>query len=480
MSSDLCDLTARELSAIYAAGHASPVDVMHATLARVQSLGPTVNAFCRIADDALDLARASESRWQRGAPLSPLDGIPVSIKDNVSIAGLPTRFGSRATAAEAAQSDSPCVAHLHEAGAICFGKTTLPDFAHKIVTDSPLTGITRNPWDLSRTPGGSSGGAAVAVALGIGPIAIGTDGGGSIRIPSAFTGTFGFKPSFGRVPHAPRGPFGLLSHVGPMTRCVEDAAQTLTIVCRPDSRDWYALPFDGADYARGLSCQPVPGGIRIACSPALGLPVTVDAAIDDAVARAAAMFREWGALVQITDPPGVAQCNAVHTTLWRACCRQLTNGMTDRWTELDPSLQAYAQAGNDISRDALLGALIERGEVGATVNAFFERHDLLICPVYPRVAPSLAEVSSSDQLFPHFTAWCNQLGLPAASLYAGMTTTHLPVGIQIVGGRHADALVLWASHMLERAFGPAPFAELAHALSTPTSAADATSARCPS
>ena len=471
MSSDLCDLSAHELSALYADRQASPVGVMHDTLERIQLLDPTVNAFCQIADDALGLARASEVRWQRSAPLSPLDGVPISIKDHIAIAGLSTRYGSRATTPEAAASDSPSVARLREAGAICFGKTTLPDFAHKIVTDSPLTGTTRNPWDRSRTPGGSSGGAAAAVALGMGPVAIGTDGGGSIRIPAAFTGVFGFKPSFGRVPHAPRGPFGLLSHVGPMTRCVEDAAQTLTIICRPDSRDWYALPFDGADYVRGLSCRPTPGGIRIACSATLGLPITVEAVIHDAVARAAAMFREWGALVQVTDPPGVAQCNSVHTTLWRACCRQLTDGMIDSWADLDPSLQAYARAGSGISRDALLGALIERGELGAAVNAFFEQHELLICPAYPRVAPSLAEVSSNDDLFPHFTAWCNQLGLPAASLYAGMTAAGLPVGIQIVGGRHADALVLWASHMLERAFGRAPFADIARALSAAASGA---------
>ncbi|MCB4348558.1 hypothetical protein LA345_32430 [Burkholderia vietnamiensis] len=154
--------------------------------------------------------------------------------------------------------------------------------------------------------------------------------------------------------------------------------------------------------------------------------------------------------------------------------------MTDRWAELDPSLQAYAQAGNGISREALLGALIERGELGAAVNAFFEQHDLLICPVYPHVAPSLAEVNSSNALFPHFTAWCHQLSLPAASLYAGLTASRLPIGIQIAGGRHADALVLWASHMLERAFGSAPFAELARVLSMPTTAADMTSARCAS
>ncbi|MBY4867704.1 amidase [Burkholderia anthina] len=466
MNGDLCELTARELSTFYENGEVSPVEVMRDVLERSQLLDPAVNALCHLSDTALDMARASEARWQQGMPLSPLDGIPVSIKDNISIAGIPTRFGSRASPCDAAESDSPCVARLREAGAICFAKTTLPDFAHKIVTDSPLTGTTHNPWDLTRTPGGSSGGAAAAVALGMGPAAIGTDGGGSIRIPAAFTGIFGFKPSFGRVPHAPRGPFGLLSHVGPMTRCVDDAARILTVISRPDSRDWYALPYDGGDYARALQCQPVPNGIRIACSSTLGLPVTVEAEVHDAVIRAAATFRELGAQVQAADPPDVDRCNAVHTTLWRASCRQLVSNLSNGGDELDPSLQAYARAGDDVSRKALLGALIERGDLGAAVNAFFDLHDILICPVYPRVAMPLAEVSSGNELFPHFTAWCNQLGLPAASLYAGMTAAHLPIGIQIIGGRHADALVLWASHVLELAFGRAPLSEMTRALST--------------
>ncbi|WP_175824469.1 amidase family protein [Burkholderia cepacia] len=465
MTGNLCELTTRELSALYESGDASPVDVMQDVLDRIQSLDPAVNAVCHITETALSMAQASEARWQRGVPISPLDGVPVSIKDNVSVAGVATRYGSRATAPKASQSDSPCVARLREAGAICFAKTTLPDFAHKIVTDSPLTGTTRNPWDLTRTPGGSSGGAAAAVALGIGPAAIGTDGGGSIRIPAAFTGTFGFKPSFGRVPHAPRGPFGLLSHVGPMTRCVDDAARILTVISRPDSRDWYALPFDGGDYARGLQCRPVPNGIRIACSPTLGLSVAVEPQIHAAVIRAAATFSEMGAQVDTIDPPSIARCNVVHATLWRAFCRQLTSGLPSGADELDPSLQAYARAGDDVSREALLGALIERGDLGASVNAFFDRHDILICPVYQRVAMPLAELATNNELFPHFTAWCNQLGLPAASVYAGLTDDQLPIGIQIVGGRHADALVLWVSHVLELAFGRAPFAEMTRTLS---------------
>ncbi|WP_454872215.1 amidase family protein [Paraburkholderia xenovorans] len=465
MQGDLCELTAQELQEIYRNGIGSPVEVMATVLQRIERLDPGVNAFCQIAPDALDMARASETRWQRKRPLGPLDGVPISVKDNVAVAGLATRYGSRVTDETPSPHDSPCVARLRESGAICFAKTTLPDFAHKIVTDSPLTGVTRNPWDTDRTPGGSSGGAAAAVALGMAPAAIGTDGGGSIRIPAAFTGTFGFKPSFGRVPHAPRGPFGLLSHVGPMTRCVSDAARILTVISRPDSRDWYALPFDASDYELGLKCKPIPGGVRIAYSPSLGLAVTPETVVHDALMRTVDTFRELGAKVQAQDPPGIARCNAIHSTLWPACCRQLTEGMADGGATLDPSLQAYSEAGAAISRQTLLGALIERGEIGAAVNAFFERYDLVICPVYPRVAMPLAELPASDGLFPHFTAWCNQLGLPAASVYTGTTPEGLPVGIQIVGGRHADALVLWASHILELAFGRAPFADVARSLS---------------
>jgi len=465
MGNDLCNLTAQELHVLYKAGSTSPVEVMQAVLLRVEQVDPAVNAFCQIAADALDMARASEKRWQNKRPLGPLDGVPVSVKDNVAVAGLATRYGSRVTDETPALHDSPCVARLRESGAICFAKTTLSDFAHKIVTDSPLTGTTRNPWDTERTPGGSSGGAAAAVALGMAPAAIGTDGGGSIRIPASFTGTFGFKPSFGRVPHAPRGPFGLLSHVGPITRCVADAARILTVISRPDSRDWYALPFDASDYELGLKCKPSPGGVRIAYSPSLGLAVTPETAVHDALIRTVNTFRDLGARVQPEDPPGIARCNAIHATIWPACCRQLTEGLAEGAAALDPSLQAYSEAGATISRHALLAALIERGELGDTVNAFFERYDLVICPVYPRVAMPLAELPASKELFPHFTAWCNQLGLPAASVYTGTTSDGLPVGIQIVGGRHADALVLWASHILELELGRAPLAELARTLS---------------
>ncbi|WP_118181158.1 amidase family protein [Paraburkholderia phosphatilytica] len=464
MDDGLCGLTAREMCNLYESGAASPVEVAESILERVRSFDPAVNAYCAVADDVLESARASEERWRRGTPLGGLDGVPVSIKDNIAVTGLPIRYGSRTTPAEPARVDSPCAARLREAGAICIGKTTLPDHAHKIVTDSQLTGITRNPWDLGRTPGGSSGGAAAAVALGMPAAAIGTDGGGSIRIPAAFTGTFGFKPTFGRVPHAPRGPFALLSHVGPMTRCVADAARILTVISRPDNRDWYALPFDGSDYELGLKCQPSPDAMRIALSSTLGLPVEVESDVHDAVATAGSIFRTLGASIRHTDPPGVARCNAIHAALWPACCQQLADDMADKRVFLDPSLRAYADTGALVSRSTLLGALVERGELGAKINAFFDEHDLVICPVYPSTAMRLAELPAGNSLFPHFTAWCNQLGLPAASIYAGMTDEGMPLAVQIVGAPRTDALVLWACSVLESAIGPAPFPGLARGL----------------
>ncbi|MCS6855984.1 MAG: amidase family protein, partial [Elioraea sp.] len=207
---------------------------------------PVLNAFCLVAwRTALAAARESERRWMKGEPQGLLDGVPVSIKDLVLTRGWPTLRGSKTIDPKGPwKDDAPCVARLREHGAVLIGKTTTPEFGWKGVTDSPLTGVTRNPWDPRLTPGGSSGGAAAALAAGMGPLAIGTDGGGSIRIPCAFTGVFGLKPSFGRVPAWPLSPMGTVAHVGPMTRSVADAALMMNVIALPDTRDWHALPWD--------------------------------------------------------------------------------------------------------------------------------------------------------------------------------------------------------------------------------------------
>ena len=252
-ASDIAFASALDLVELYRTQALSPVEAAEALLDRAEALQPKLNAFCVIdRDGALEAARAAERRWRDGAPLGPLDGVPVTIKDLVLMRGFPTRRGSRMIDPVPDTEDGPAVARLREAGAVILGKTTTPEFGWKAIGDSPLTGITRNPWNLDRTPGGSSAGAAAACAAGIAPLHVGSDGAGSIRIPAAFTGIFGIKATFGRVPAHPASPMGLLSNIGPMTRSVRDAALMLNVLARPDHRDPYALPPERRMYLDGI------------------------------------------------------------------------------------------------------------------------------------------------------------------------------------------------------------------------------------
>lgn len=446
-------MSASELADLYAAKTLSPIEVVRDLLSLHERLADDLNAFCCLnQDSALQQAGASEARWRAGKPLSPLDGVPVSIKDNLGTDDMPTRFGSLAVSAERAQlPDSPSVRRLREAGAVIFGKTTLPDFAHKIVTDSPLSGITRNPWNLAHTPGGSSGGAAAAVAAGLAPLALGTDGGGSIRIPAAFSGIYGFKPSFGRVPHYPRGAFALLSHVGPMSRTAEDAALMMNLIARPDPRDWYALPYEPSDYRAALR-TPLPR-LRIALSPSLGLETQPDPEILATLKRSARILESMGAHVELADPPAILQCLQIHGIFWSAFSARLADSLEDAANRLDPSLKALVEAGRQLPPHSFLDAQMRRAEAGREVNEFFSRHDLVLCPVHPTVAPELSPQLEQCPPHPVYTPWCNQLGLPAASVYAGNSTEGLPIGIQLVGRQYDDITVLRVSHAFQQAFG---------------------------
>jgi aspartyl-tRNA(Asn)/glutamyl-tRNA(Gln) amidotransferase subunit A len=254
-------LSAADIAGQYCKRTLSPVDVLAATLARAEAIQPTLNPFCMFdTEPARAAARASEQRWAAGTPLSPLDGIPIAIKDNQAVAGQPGASGSLAIDLMPAAADAPHVARLREAGAVFYARTTMPDFAWKAVTDSPRTGVTRNPWNPALTPGGSSGGSAVAVAAGSCPIATGSDGGGSIRIPAAFTGIYGIKPTTGRVPGIGEAPD--ISATGPLARTVADAALALAVMCRPDRSDPIGstlhVPDFVAETARGVK------GLRIA------------------------------------------------------------------------------------------------------------------------------------------------------------------------------------------------------------------------
>jgi aspartyl-tRNA(Asn)/glutamyl-tRNA(Gln) amidotransferase subunit A len=424
-------------------------------LERAALIDKHVNAFCHLDPEAaIAQARLSEDRWRRNEQKSALDGVPVSIKDNIGTAGMPTRLGSRAiTEEQSSLPDDPSVARLRHAGAIIFGKTCCPDFSHKLVTDSPLTGLSRNPWDLDRTPGGSSGGAAAAVAALAGPLALCTDAGGSVRIPAAFTGTFGFKPSFGRVPQKLGGISGPLGHVGPLTRSVADAAEMMNVISLPDSADWYALPYEQRDYRKNL--DSLPKGLRIAYSKSLGLGNDMVAPdVEEQVRKAVLRIAELIPAVEDIDPPAIARCREIHGIMWSSLAARLAASLGERRALLAPTLESLARRGEDLPREAFVSAVYDRGEVGSHVNAFFERFDILLCPVYVETAPSFSDIEAGRPVTPVFTNWCNVVGNPAASIPCGQDRRGMPVGLQVVGRQYADAQVLAVCRAIENMSEP--------------------------
>ena len=452
--SDPTELTATELLDAYRAGRLSPVEATEAVLARIEAADPRINAFCLItADEALDQAKASAQRWRRGAPEGELDGVPISIKDILLTRGHPTRRGSTTIGAEGPwPDDSPSVARLREAGAVMVGKTTTPEFAWKGVTDGPLTGITRNPWDPSRTPGGSSGGAAAAVAAGMAPLAVGTDGGGSVRIPAAFTGTFTIKPTYGRIPHWPASPFGTLAHVGPMTWSVADAALMLDVMARPDARDWSAMPTPDGTHA-GIADL---SGLRIAYSPTLGF-ATVDPEVASLVTTAAGVFAELGAKVEQADP-GFGDPVEDFETLWFAGVAKVLEHLPEsRRADLDPGLRDIAAQGARHSAVDYLTATARRMELGQIMGAFHQEYDLLLTPTMPIAAFEAGRETPAGGPDARWTSWTpftypfNMTQQPAASVPCGFTAAGLPVGLQVVGPRHGDALVMRACAAFEQA-----------------------------
>ena len=444
---ELADWTATELVAAFAERAVSPVEATEAVLARIADRDGELNAFCLVdADGALEQARRSEQRWQVGEPAGPVDGVPTSIKDLFLTRGWPTLRGSRTIDPDQEWTeDAPAVARLREAGAVLVGKTTTPELGWKGVTDGPLTGVTRNPWAPSRTSGGSSGGAAAAVAAGMGPLATGTDGGGSIRIPAGFCGIVGFKPTYGRVPLYPASPFGTLAHAGPMTRTVDDAALMLDVLSRPDARDWSALaPPTGSfrdGHGSGIS------GLRMAFSPDLG-HVDVDPEVAAAVRAAVEVLAELGAVVTPTDPGFPDPVAAYHVLWFAGAAKSLEALPPERAGQLDPGLREVVEEGRRLSALDYLEATAQRMALGSAMGRFHERFDLLATPTLPIPAFAAGVEVPAERPARRWTSWTpftypfNLTQQPAVSVPCGRTAGGLPIGLQIVGPRHADALVL--------------------------------------
>jgi aspartyl-tRNA(Asn)/glutamyl-tRNA(Gln) amidotransferase subunit A len=448
---DLAFCSATELVELYRTKKASPVEALEAVLGRIDRHEKALNAFVLVdREGARAAAAASAARWAAGAPQGALDGVPVTIKDLIDVAGFPTRRGSVLSAATPAAADAPATARLREAGAVIVGKTTTPEHGWKGLGDSPLTGITRNPWNLAHSPGGSSAGAAAALAVGMGALAVGTDGGGSIRIPCAFTGLPGIKATFGRVPAWPLSTMGLLSHVGPMARTVEDLALMLTVIGGRDVRDPYALPPAG-DWRQGI--EDGIDGVRVAFSPTLGY-ARVDPEIAALVAAAAKIVGELGAKVEEADP-GFADPAPVFDTLWRSGAARALRGLSAaERAKLDPGLARVVETGLRFSAVEYLEADVARSALGHLMAAFHERYDLLLTPAMP--VPALpAERDGDDFDWPAwspFTYPFNMTRQPAAVVPCGLTKAGLPAAIQIVGPLYADALVLRAARAIERAY----------------------------
>jgi aspartyl-tRNA(Asn)/glutamyl-tRNA(Gln) amidotransferase subunit A len=459
MPDDLADLAATELSRLYRRRAASPVEVTTACLARARRRA-RLGAFCLIDEQAaLAAARESETRWAAGRPLGPVDGVPATVKDLVLARGWRTRRGSRTTEGDPpAAEDAPAVARLRAQGAVLLGKTTTPELGWKGVTDNPLGEIARNPWNPALTAGGSSGGAAVAAALGMGALHIGTDGGGSIRIPAGFCGIVGLKPTFGRIAAWPASPFGNVAHLGPMTRTVADAALMLTAMAGPDARDWQALPADGTDYRIGLDDGV--RNLRIALSPTLGY-ARVLPAVQAAVERAAAALESLGARVEPADP-GLASPHDIFQKIWFAGAALVVDGIPrSRRALLDPGLLRVAAAGARLRALDLQRAAKARAELAIGLERFLsERFDLLLTPTLPLTAfPVGREVPEPDEGgewvdWTPFSYPFNLSQQPAISVPCGLVDG-LPVGLQIVGPKYADALVLRAARAVESAL---PFA----------------------
>jgi aspartyl-tRNA(Asn)/glutamyl-tRNA(Gln) amidotransferase subunit A len=376
-AAELCLLDAATLAKAYGERSLSPVEVVQATLERAETINPEFNAFSALDHKgAIAIAQASERRWAAGEPLSEVDGVPTTIKDIVWVDGWSVRYGSHTTSDQPFLEDSPSVALMRKAGAVFIGQTTTPEFGWKAITDSGLCGITRNPWDRTKTPGGSSGGAAVAAAAGAGVFHLGTDGGGSIRIPASFTGIVGLKPSFGRVPAYPVSSFGTVAHIGPMTRTVSDAAAMLKVMSGRDLRDW----FQGAGALASLDGGTVDlTGKHIGywAKPPVG---KVDPEVASAIDAVVEKLRTAGAVVEYVDIPGEDLLQLFHHHWFSGAALRLSLVPQAERATIDPGFLEIAAEGAAYSSTALVRAQVKRAEFGSAMDRLLERYDYLVSP----------------------------------------------------------------------------------------------------
>ncbi len=448
---DLADLTAVDLALAYEAGDCSPVDALRAVRERIDRWEPAINAVWHRDDSGADRqARASEERWRAGEPLSPLDGVPVTVKDNIATAGVPTPLGSRASVLAPAPRDAPAAARLKEAGAVLVAKTTMPDFGMLTSGVSTKHGTTRNPWNPEWNPGGSSSGAAAATTAGYAPINIGTDIGGSVRLPASFTGVVGHKPSFGRVPVNP--PY-YARVAGPLTRTVADAARAMTVLSRPDDVDFMSLPVQDLEWE---NLQMRAAGARIAVTTDAGAGMATDPEVARAVEAAASTLGQAGARVE---PIGPLITDAMLSGLdrfWRMrSLRDLRALPPENQERMLPYLREWMDAAADRTGMELFSDFSQLEAISIAARDAIDGFDYIVCPVAP-VATFSADLPSPaadpSRALEHiaYTATFSISGHPAVSVPWTTTSDGRPIGIQLVGRRFADVPVLALAATCER------------------------------
>jgi aspartyl-tRNA(Asn)/glutamyl-tRNA(Gln) amidotransferase subunit A len=428
----------------------SPVEAMRDVLQRVERFEPHIHATYLLAPErALDEARASEVRWRRSEPLGPLDGVPATIKDNIATAGEPVPVGTAASDLVPAAGDAPPAARLREAGAIFFAKTTMPDYGMLSSGLSSFHPLTRNPWDLTRNPGGSSAGAGAGAAAGYGPLHLGTDIGGSVRLPAGWCGIFALKPSLGRVPIDP--PY-IGRVAGPMTRSVADAALMMASLAQPDPRDFMSLPPQRLDWR----VEPAKlAGLRIGLLLEAGCGYSTAAPVRAAIERAARDLAAEGAIVEPLRPFLTQDMLDGLDRFWRM--RALTDFRATpsaRRDKILPFIRAWGESAAGLSGEAVFHGFsqimaMRRAAVAATLP-----YDFVISPTAPITAFAAELASPSDDPlnpFPHigFTVAFNMSEQPAASINCGYSDEGLPIGLQIIGRRFDDCGVLGVARAFE-------------------------------
>jgi aspartyl-tRNA(Asn)/glutamyl-tRNA(Gln) amidotransferase subunit A len=451
---DCALLPAEELLAQYARRTLSPVEVLKAVTERVARLNPEINAFAVMNPAALAAAGESEARWRVGRPRGLLDGVPVTVKDLIDLAGFPTRRGSRLTDPTPAIDDAPAVVGLKEQGAVIIGKTTTTEFGWKTPGDCPLHGITRNPWNKLHTTGGSSAGACAAAAAGFGPLHVGSDGGGSIRIPAAWCGVVGMKPTFGRVPQWPLGAFGPVAVAGPIARTVRDTALLLSAIARFDLRDPFCLPPEAhsPDWRDGIEDGVAELKVALLRRPGFDAPVDDDGI--DAIEQAAQIFADAGAEVDEVDP-GLPDTCEIFSRLWGVALSQLVLSIPEeRRHLLDPGLLGVAAAHASLPAAAMIEIEARRVAAAHAMARLHQTFDLVLCPTVPSLAP-LADApigDATEALGKNWAPWTFLFNLtrqPAITVPMGTAANGLPRAVQIAAALYRDDLALRAARTLE-------------------------------